>query len=285
MPDNYYTLITGASEGLGKAFALECGKRNMNLILVALPDSGLYELADFIRRNFNVLVEVFEKDLTDSTSCRELFQEVQRQKLRIRILINNAGLGSTLLFGEGSTELFEKQIKLNVLATTILTRLFLDNLERNTPSYILNVGSMASFFFLPKKQVYGGTKSYIHFFSKSLRKEVKRDGIHVSVLCPGGINTNLSVTLLNKTGPWMSKISIMNPEEVAPIAINGLLKRKAVIVPGIINKFFMMLDKLLPDIIKTRLTDYTMSRLKTDNHYAQMLNRQSIEAATITKVA
>ena len=84
------------------------------------------------------------------------------------MLINNAGIGSTIPFGEGSLELYEKQIKLNVLATTIITRLFLDNFERNTPSYILNVGSMASFFFLPKKQVYGGTKSYIHFFSKSL---------------------------------------------------------------------------------------------------------------------
>ena len=274
MPKKMYTLITGASEGLGKAFALECAKRNMNLVLVALPHSGLEELSDFIERNFSVSVHSFEKDLCDSASCHELFFEVQKRGLHLQMLINNAGIGSTITFGEGTIALYEKQIKLNVLATTIITRLFLDNLERNTPSYILNVGSMASFFFLPKKQVYGGTKSYIHFFSKSLRKEVKRDGIRVSVLCPGGINTNLSVTLLNKTGTWLSKLSIMDPEQVAPIAIDGLLKGKAVIVPGILNNCFMLLDKLLPEYIKTMITSYGIKKLKTDDQREWMWRKQ-----------
>lgn len=274
MPKKMYTLITGASEGLGKAFALECAKRNMNLLLVALPHSGLDELADFIRRNFSVSVYIFEKDLCDPAACHELFFEVQRHGIALRMLINNAGIGSTIPFGEGTVSMFEKQIKLNVLATTIITRLFLDNLERHTPSYILNVGSMASFFFLPKKQVYGGTKSYIHFFSKSLRKEVKRDGISVSVLCPGGINTNLSVTLLNKTGTWLSKLSIMDPEQVAPIAIDGLLNRKAVIVPGILNNCFMLLDKLLPEYIKNLITNYGINKLKPENDYSWLIRKQ-----------
>ena len=273
MPDKIYSLITGSSEGLGKALAVECAKRNMNLILVALPNSGLQELACFLRRNFNISVIVFEKDLIDSNSYREIFQEVQNRQLRLRMLINNAGMGSTTLFGEGSPELFEKQIKLNVLATTLITRLFLDNLERNTPSYILNVGSMASFFSLPRKQVYGGTKSYILSFSRSLRKEVKRDGIHVSVLCPGGINTNLAVTLLNRTGNWMSKISIMNPEDVAPIAISGLLKGKEIIIPGSINKIFMLFDKILPRFIKTIITSQSMKKLKVDDHYIRFLQK------------
>jgi len=274
MPKKMYTLITGASEGLGKAFALECAKRNMNLVLVALPHSRLDELADFIRRNFSVSVYVFEKDLCDPASCHELFFEVQRHEIALRMLINNAGIGSTIPFGEGTVAMFERQIKLNVLATTIITRLFLDNLEHHTPSYIMNVGSMASFFFLPKKQVYGGTKSYIHFFSKSLRKEVKRDGISVSVLCPGGINTNLSVTLLNKTGTWLSKLSIMDPEQVAPIAISGLLNKKAVIVPGLLNNCFMLLDKLLPECIKNLITNYGIKKLKPEHNYSWLIRKQ-----------
>jgi uncharacterized protein len=277
-----YSLITGASEGLGKALAFECAARKMNLMLVALPGSGLHELGDFIHRNFGVSVMVSEKDLSDPASCRDLFREIQQQGLRLRMLINNAGLGGTNLFCEGSLELYEKQIRLNVLATTVLTHLFLDNLERNGPSYILNVGSMASFFFLPRKQVYGATKSYIHFFSKSLRKEVKGDGIRVSVLCPGGINTNLSVTMLNKSGTWLSRLSVMNPEQVAPTAIDGLLKGKEVIVPGALNKCFMLFDKILPSFIKTKLTGYSMRKLQVDNRYLAMLRRHPAVSESLT---
>lgn len=285
MLNKMYTLITGASEGLGKAFALECAKRDMNLVLVSLPQSGLENLAAFIRKNFPVSVLVFEKDLSDPLSCRQLFAEVRNRDLCLQMLINNAGIGSTAFFNESNIEVHEKQIGLNVLATTLITRLFLANLESNGPSYILNVGSMASFFFLPGKQVYGATKSYIHYFSKSLRKEVRRNGICVCVLCPGGINTNLSVTLLNRTGSWISKLAVLNPERVAKIALNGLLKDKPVIIPGILNNIFMLLDKLLPEFIKTNITNFGMNRLKVDNSYLKLWKRGASVPVKIDRVA
>ncbi len=256
-----YTLITGAGEGFGKALAIECAQRKMNLILVALPGPELYSLSDFIKRNYYVDVIYFEKDLCQEESCLGLFNEVSALGLQVNILVNNAGIGSTALFEEGSLKMYEKQIKLNVLATTLITRLFLQLLERNTPSYILNVGSMASFFYLPKKQVYGATKSFIYFFSRSLRKEVEKDNIHVSVLCPGGMNTNPAVTLLNKTGNFFSRLSVMNPEEVAPVAIAELLRGKEVIIPGRVNRVFMLLNKILPERIKKRITGNAMKRL------------------------
>ncbi len=181
------------------------------------------------------------------------------------MLINNAGIGSTLLFTEGNIKLFEKQIKLNVLATTLITHLFLGTLKRNSHSYILNVGSMASFFYLPRKQVYGATKSFIYFFSKALRKELQDDNVNVSVLCPGGMNTSLALTLMNKTGNFFSRLSIMNPEDVVPVAIDGLLKGKEVIIPGRVNKFFMLLDKILPERIKRMITNNGMKKVNPDN--------------------
>jgi len=271
MQNNIYTLITGASEGLGKAFAFECAERGMNLVLVSLPDSGLSDLANFISRNFNVSVHVFETDLSRSSGCYDLFLEIEKQGLQLNTLINNAGVGSTMMFDEGSPEFFEKQIGLNVLATTVITHLFVKNLRGKMPANILNVGSLASFFYLPKKQVYGGTKSYVYYFSKTLKKELKNKGVNVSVLCPGGINTNLSVTLLNKNSPWTSRISIMNPEEVALIAIEGLFKNKEVIIPGKLNKFFLALDSILPAFIKTIITNYTMKKLKPLKWYTQYL--------------
>ncbi len=271
MRNHLYTLITGASEGFGKALAIECARRKMNLILVALPGPELYSLGDFIKRNYFVDVITIEKDLCKDQSCIELFNEVNALKLQVNMLINNAGIGSTVLFGEGSITLYENQIKLNVLATTLITRLFLEMLKRNGPSYILNVGSMASFFYLPKKQVYGATKSFIYFFSKSLRKELKKDNIHVSVLCPGGMNTNLALTLMNKTGNYLSRLSIMDPEKAAPVAIDGLLKKKEVIIPGKLNQFFMLLDTILPEFIKRIITNYSMKKIDPNSQFISSL--------------
>lgn len=261
MNKNFYTLITGASEGFGKALALECARRKMNLILVALPGTELRYLADFIKFNYSVDAISIEKDLCKDESCLELFNEVNELGLQVNMLFNNAGIGSTGLFEDGSITLFEKQIKLNVLATTLITRLFLDMLKHNSPSYILNVGSLASFFSLPRKQVYGATKSFIYYFSKSLRKELKKDKVYVSVLCPGGMRTNVAVRLVIKTGNYLSRISSMDPEEVVPAAIDGLLGKKEVIIPGRLNKFFLLLDTILPGFIKTRLMNNTMKRL------------------------
>ena len=263
MPNKKYTLITGASEGFGKALAIECASRKMNLILVALPGPELYYLADFIKRNYKVDVVAFENDLTIEENCTLVYKQVMEMGLAVNMLINNAGLGSTMLFSEGPISFYKKQIKLNILATTLLTHLFLDILKINGPSFILNVGSLSSYFFLPKKQVYGATKSFIYCFSKSLNRELNKSEISVSVICPGNMNTNISVTQLLKTSNWLSRHSVMNPEDVAPAAINGLLNRKEVIIPGRLNKIFLLMNKLLPSFIKKILIGRQMKAVKS----------------------
>jgi len=225
------------------------------------------------RRNYQVSVHAFEKDLSRSSGCYDLFLEIENEKLQLDVLINNAGVGSTMEFVEGSPEFYEKQIGVNVLAVTVISHLFIKKLEGLTPAYILNVGSMASFCCLPKKQVYGASKSYIYYFSKSLGKELRNKGIHVSVLCPGGINTNLSVTLMNKNASWTSRLSIMNPEEVAPIALNGLFQKKKVIIPGGLNRFFLLLNKIVPTSIKTLMTNAAMRKLNPDKRFAAYLSQ------------
>lgn len=263
MYNNLYTVITGASEGFGKALAIECAFRKMNLILVALPESKLNALAESIKQTYKVDVIAIEKDLTLEENCHLLFKEVQDLQLPVNMLINNVGIGSTMLFSEGSVAFYQKQLKLNVVAITILTSLFLDILKSNKPSHILNVGSLCSFFFLTKKQVYGATKSYIYFFSKSLRRELKSDGINVSVICPGGMNTNAAIMETNQSNNWLMRMSFMNPDDVAPIAIKGLLNRKEIIIPGKLNKLFLLTQKLLPPIINEMITNHQMKKLKS----------------------
>ena len=262
MSNQYFTLITGASEGLGKALALECARRNFNLILVALPASGLSDLADFISRNFPVEVFCFEEDLTEEASCRQLYEKIRQLDLPVNMLINNAGIGSTLSFVAGSIDLYSKQIKLNILAPTLLCRLFYTDLIANGPSHILNVSSMASFFYFPKKLVYCCTKSYIREFSQSLRREFDEQIVSVSVLCPPGLNTNIAVTLINKTGTWLSRLSVMNPEDVAPLAIEAMLNGKEIIIPGLLSNLYKWVGKILPRNLQRWIACYNMKRIE-----------------------
>lgn len=263
MPNRCYTLITGASQGLGKALALECARRKMNLVLVALPGESLPELAESIRAGYDVDAIAIEKDLSDTTGSQALFDDVKARGLRVNMLINNAGVGSTEFFHDGSVDRYEKQIRLNVLATTVITHLFLDMLKDASPSYVLNVGSLASFFSLQKKQVYGATKSFVFYFSKSLRRELKKDNVFVSVVCPGGMFTNTVARQTIATGDYLTRASGMQPEKVAPIALEGLLQGKEVIIPGRINRTLVFLDGVVPRFVVRFFEERTMRRLHT----------------------
>ena len=262
MRNEKYTLITGASEGFGKALALECASRNMNLILIALPGSGLRSLASYIEKNFDVKAFFFEHDLTKKEECYKIFEEVTGMNIAVNVLINNAGMGGTHFFEERDTEFYFRQIELNVVAPTLLTHLFLAMLEENTPSHILNVSSLAGFFYLPKKQVYGATKSFLLSFSKSLRRELKRKNVFVSTVCPGGMNTTPMLIIQNRCQKGISRWSVMNPEDVAKITIGKMLKGKELIVPGFWNRVFILLDKLIPKKIKDMIIDLQTRKIK-----------------------
>lgn len=263
MSKKFYTLITGASEGFGRALAIECASKKMNLILVALPDSKLHLLAETLIQKYAIDVIAIEKDLSIEENCKMLYKQVDELELDVNMLINNVGISSTMFFSEGSIDFYQKQVKLNVVTTTLLTSLFLNMLKTNKPSYILNVGSLSCFFYLAKKQVYGATKSYIYSFSKSLRGELRDEGVNVSVICPGGMNTNETIIKTNKANNWLARQSIMNPEDVAPIAIKGLLNRKEIIIPGRMNKLFLLINKLLPSFIIKMIANKHVNKFKS----------------------
>jgi short-subunit dehydrogenase len=258
--EKYYTLITGASQGFGKAMALEFAQREMNLVLVALPDSGLKELSIFIKKNYNVDALFLEKDLSINESFYSIADYVKVKNIHIKYLVNNAGVLSRGFFDELNDQFILKQIEVNVIAPTLLISLLLNNLKENAPAGILNIGSMASFFALPKKQVYGATKAYLLSFSKSLRKELKKDNITVTTVCPGGLNTTTRLCYQNRIVGLITQKSTLEPEDAAKIAIDGMLHHKNVIVPGFVNKCFMVLDKLLPEFIKDILTNREINK-------------------------
>ena len=236
----------------------------MNLVLVALQGTGLLSLSEVLQEQYAVHVITIETDLCDPEACRFIYETVKKHHITIQILINNAGAGGTFFFDDRQPELYAKLIHLNVTVPTLLCRLFLKDLKSCKQSYILNVSSLVAFFRFPKKQVYAATKTFLLAFSESLGKEVQSAGVHVSVLCPGGMDTTWEITLQNHlNGTWISKQAVMTPAMVAAIAVKQLLKGKKLIIPGLWNQFFVFLDRIMPLLIKDFLIEFQSKRMST----------------------
>jgi short-subunit dehydrogenase len=263
MNTNYFTLITGASDGLGKFMAIEFASRNHPLILVALPRSPLLNVADYIRNQYNVEVHCVFEDLSSMEGCCELHRRVKELGVNVGYLVNNAGLGNTNPFAEKSVSFYTKQIGINVIAPTMLSRLFLPDLMAYGKGGILNVSSLTSYFQIPNKQVYCATKSFLLAFSKALDNEMYGTGLHVSVVCPGGMNTRLPIILATKERKGIARWSVMNPEEVASITVPAFLAGKKVIIPGHWNQVFLAIDRIIPASLKRRMIRKQVSNAET----------------------
>lgn len=251
MTPHYFTLITGASSGIGKALAIECAKRGMNLLLISLPCKELDSLVEYIRDKFNVSCNGFGIDLSQHCSSTAVYNWVKENKYPVNVLINNVGVGSKGAFEKLPLDFYVTQIHLNITTTSSLTRLFIDDLKQNAPAHILNTGSMGGFFAMPHKSVYAASKAYIYTFSRSLALELKDYNISVSVLCPGGTDSNPNTTAINADLKGLAKKSILKPEEVASVAIDQMLKKRERIIPGTINKLGYSISRLVPEFVKS----------------------------------
>jgi hypothetical protein len=243
-------IVTGASDGLGKSLAIELASRKIDLVLVSLPASGLPELANYIRKNFEVNVTIFETDLTLAENYSTLFALLKSENITAHILINNAGLGNWAWFADTNIGFYKKQIELNTIAPVLLTHLFLAQVDDERRAYLLNVGSLAGRFVVPKKQVYGATKSFISYFTRCLQLEMDRSNISISLLSPGGINTKPELLVMNHNLKGIAKATITEPDRVAYEAIHGMFLGKKEIIPGRVNKLMVALNAILPGFVK-----------------------------------
>jgi len=259
MSKDKYTLITGASCGLGKELALECAKRGYNLLLTALPGENIRSLGESLSVEYGIIVHTFEADLTKSDEIRE-FASFVYENYEIDILINNAGLGGVKSFFEATPEYLEEIVLLNIHALVMLTRKLLPVLQRQGKAYILNIASIASFSPMPYKTVYPASKAFVYSFSRGLGAELMGTGISVSVAHPGGMRTNADVSKRIDDHNFLIRATTLSPERVARICIRRLLKGRKLIIPGFMNKMSWLLLKIAP--VWLRLSIMKMSLRK-----------------------
>ena len=252
---NYYTLITGASHGIGKALSMECASRKMNLILVALPGPDLVNIVHAIRKNYDVDVVYIPIDLTETNAPEKVFNWVKDNELIVNMLINNVGIGASGLFEYIGLDEYLMMIRLNNEVLVSLTYHFLPELKKQPKAYILNMSSLEAFLPLPYKAVYAGTKNFVYSYSLALREELKDSNVSLSVVCPGPVITNREGLLRIKSHGKHSKAIVLLPKHVARAAIFYLLKGKGVIVPGFMNIAITRLVRILPVQFKMSLLE------------------------------
>lgn len=255
MKEENFTLITGASMGIGKAFAMSCAAKGMNLILVALPDNLLNELKKDILSLYTVKVHLFNIDLTEDNAIQKLFSFCQENKFSIQMLINNAGIGTG---GKFENIDLVKQLQIINLNNNVLVRMchyFLPLLKKQKCAYILNMSSMEANLPLPYKAVYTGSKNFVYAFSLALREELKNGPVSVSVVCPGPVVTNAEGLQRMEAHGNRAKLVVLMPDEVAEIGLNGLLKGKTIIIPGKINWLLVKISRIFPTAVKMRLLE------------------------------
>ena len=241
-----YALITGASKGIGKAMAEVLAAKGKNLLLVARSANLLGEVAEDLKKRFNVDIRVLALDLSAVDAAGEIRKWCLDQKFKINILINNAGYGLWGKFEQLTLAEQQNMMQLNVTTLVELTYHLLPILKEEKQSYILNVASTTAYQAVPCMSLYAASKAFVLSFTRGLRFELRKSNISVTCLSPGSTTTNFieraKMQALEKTAEKVS----MKPEDVAKIGLAGMFAKKAEIIPGMVNKISAGAASYLP---------------------------------------
>lgn len=244
------TLITGASSGIGEAFARRFAELGRNVLLVARSEEKLVSLCSELGRISSIRAQYVAMDLSKPESPARLFEETEKRGLVIDMLINNAGFGSMGDFTELDLARELEMVDLNVKSLVDLTYRFLSPMRARKQGTIINVASTAGFQPVPFMATYAATKAFVLSFSEALWEENRPHGVHVMALCPGTTETNF-FEAANIQKPPMRVTQ--TPEDVVDTALRGLARGKGHIVSGWTNFLMVESERLVPRSFVTRM--------------------------------
>jgi short-subunit dehydrogenase len=250
VPDGFLAgrtaLVTGASSGIGEAYARALHARGCRLVLVARREERLRALARELGG-----AEVVALDLADAAGPERLHAEVSRRGLTIDVLVNNAGVGDSAVFHEEPLAKALQMLDLNARAAMVLTRLYLPEMVARRSGWVVNVVSTSAFQPDPYLAVYGATKAFLLSLTEAIQTEVEGTGVTVQALCPGLTATEFQQaagtdrTAFNKTGA-------MTPAAVAETSLRALERGTRRVVPGLANRATAALVRFTPGWLTRR---------------------------------
>src|SRR5215213_1604909 len=237
------TLITGASSGIGAAFARKLAARGRNVLLVARSEDKLNSLCNELGRQTSIRAQYVAVDLQQPDAAAQLFDETTKRGLEIEMLINNAGFGSMGDFIKLDLNRELEMIQLNIRSLVDLTHRFLGPMRERKRGTIINVASTAAFQPVPFMATYAATKAFVLSFSEALWDENRAHGIHVMALCPGVTETNFFQVAGIDRPPMRT---VQTAEQVVETALAALNRHKSTVISGWANWFTVEAERLVP---------------------------------------
>lgn len=244
------TLITGASSGIGAAFARKLAARGRNVFLVARSEDKLIALCNELGRLTSIRAQYLALDLRHPDAGAQLFEETKKRELEIDMLINNAGFGSMGDFVKLDLNHELEMIQLNISALVDLTQRFLGPMRDRNRGTIINVASTAGFQAVPYMATYAATKAFVLSFSEALWEENRAHGVHVMALCPGVTETNFFEAAGIDRPPMRT---IQTPEEVVETALRALPREKPTVISGWTNLLTVEAERFFPRSFVTKV--------------------------------
>lgn len=236
---NNLTLITGASSGIGAAFAHNLAARGDNLIITGRNKDKLEVLAQELMEKHDVSVEIIVAELSKNDDSEMLVNRIKNLP-NLSMLINNAGFGLMANFIDGDIEAYEKISKVHMLAVMKFTYAALQNMKRNNQGAIINVSSIGAYMPMTQSSVYVATKAFVSMLTETIAFELADTNIRIQSLCPGVTDTNffnqLGVDVAELVASYQELQPIMSAEEVVKISLEYLKENKMVCIPGVNNQ-------------------------------------------------
>jgi uncharacterized protein len=256
--DNSWVLITGASSGFGEEFARQYAEQGHSLVLVARRLDRLQALAETLRGQYNIDVVVEQIDLSDNAAVVQLQQRLREQGIAIDVLINNAGHGLQGPFVDSQLDAAMAMVQLDVASLTAVTHVFAQDMRTRGRGKILLVASLLAYLGVQNFAVYAAAKAYVLRLGEALHREFKRDGVIVTVLCPGVSDTGFVAAAQMKVTPAL-KLLMMQPAPIVRAGIRALQVGRISVVPGWANKALVILTWATPRWLHQAFLSYAMN--------------------------
>ncbi len=225
-------LVTGASSGIGEAFARLLAAEGAHLVLTARSKDKLKKLKEELSKRFLIKVYVYPADLSRTETPEKLFKQIQKDKIQVDVVINNAGFGKWGIFHKYDYKTYIEMCNLNINAVVALTHLFLQPMLERGSGGFLNVASTAAFQSIPYFATYSATKSFVLNFTEALWGEYKDSGITFTCLCPGATESNFHK--VSQIDPD-KLIGLESAEKVAQVGLQAFLKGQPLVISGAKN--------------------------------------------------
>ena len=256
MDERLTALVTGASAGIGKAFAEVFAKYGFNLILTARREDRLVAIGEELSAKHRVQAHVIPADLADPSAVERLVSEIKARGLKVDALVNNAGYGLPGPYVGSDWRAHRDFIQVLVTAPCELVHRLAPQMVERKRGYIVNIASLAGMLpGSPSAALYGASKSFIVQFSRALHLELEKKGVHVTAVCPGFTYSEFhDVTGAREQVSKMPEFMWMTAEQVAEEGYQAVMRNKPVHVNGSVNKGIALLSKYLPDRLGLTIT-------------------------------